>query len=87
MKETNHTRIQKKSFIPLAIQIACHFTSTQFLLVLHITELPHDKTNKMVRAAAQSDLSLHCALNGYLRTQVFFMQAAKTRIRLGGCQG
>ena len=42
---------------------------------------PHrDKTNKMACApsedsawaSAQSDQSLHCALNGYLRTQAFF---------------
>ena len=33
----------------------------------------------------QSDQSLRCALNGYLRTQGFFMWTAKTLIRLGGC--
>ena len=35
----------------------------------------------------QSDQSLHCALNGQLRTQGFFMQTAKILIRLGGCPG
>ena len=38
-------------------------------------------------ASAQSDRSLRCALNGYLRTQAFFMQTSKTLIRLGGCPG
>ena len=38
-------------------------------------------------ASAQSDQSLHCALNGYPRTQAFFMRTAKTLIRLGGCPG
>ena len=32
-------------------------------------------------------ISLRCALNGYLRTQAFFMRTAKTLIRLGGCPG
>ena len=56
----------------------------------------HDKTNKMsVRpaktrsawASAQSDQSLRCALNGYLRTQCFFMRTAKILIKLGGRPG
>ena len=38
-------------------------------------------------ACAHSDQSLRCALNGSLRTQVFFMRTAKTLIRLGGCHG
>ena len=38
-------------------------------------------------ASAQSDQSLRSALNGYLRTQGFFMRTAKTLIRLGGCPG
>ena len=38
-------------------------------------------------ASAQSDQNLCCVLNGYLRTQAFFMRTAKTLIRLGGCQG
>ena len=33
-------------------------------------------------ASAQSDQSLCCALNWYLRTQAFFMRTAKTLIRL-----
>ena len=33
------------------------------------------------------DQNLPCALNGKLRTQGFFMRTAKTRIRLGRCQG
>ena len=57
---------------------------------------PHDKTNKMTCvqqrlrsawASAQSDQSLHCALNRQLRTQGFFMRTAKTLIRLGRCPG
>ena len=35
-------------------------------------------------ASAQSDQSLRCALNRWLRTQAFFMRTAKTLIRLGG---
>ena len=35
-------------------------------------------------ASAQSDQSLHSALNGWLRTQCFFMRTATTLIRLGG---
>ena len=38
-------------------------------------------------ASAQSDQSLRCALNGKLRTQVFFIRTAKTLIRLGGSPG
>ena len=41
----------------------------QVLIILN--EQPHDKTNKMTCASAQSDLSLHCALNRYLRAQFF----------------
>ena len=37
---------------------------------------------KSVWASAQSDQSLHCALNGKLRTYGFFMRRAKTLIRL-----
>ena len=36
-------------------------------------------------ASTQSDQTLRCALNGWLRTQAFFMWTAKTLIRLGGC--
>ena len=44
---------------------------------------PHDKTNKMACAPfPQSDQSLRCALSGWLRTQAFFKQTAKTLIRL-----
>ena len=45
---------------------------------------------RRVRSAwtsAQSDQSLRCALNGYLRTQGFYMRTAKTLVRLGGCSG
>ena len=35
--------------------------------------------------SAQADQSLRYALNGYLRTEAFFMRTAKTLIRLGGC--
>ena len=42
---------------------------------------------RSARASAQSDQSLRCALYGYLRTQGFFMQTAKTLIRLGGFWG
>ena len=38
-------------------------------------------------ASSQSDQSLRCALSGYLRTWAFFMQTAKTLIRLGRCPG
>ena len=38
-------------------------------------------------ASAQSDQSHRCALNGYLRTQAFFMRTAETLIRLGGSPG
>ena len=38
-------------------------------------------------AFAQSDQSLHCALNRKLRAQCFFIRTAKTLIRLGGCPG
>ena len=38
-------------------------------------------------ASAQSYQSLRCALNGWLKTQAFFMRTAKTLIRLGGCPG
>ena len=38
-------------------------------------------------ASAKSDQSLRCALNGYIKTQVFFKRTAKTLIRLGGCLG
>ena len=46
-------------------------------------EPPYDKTKKMTVLPAktqisQADLSLRCALNGYLRTQAFFMRTAKT---------
>ena len=37
--------------------------------------------------SAQSDQSLCCALNGWLRTRAFFMRTAKILIRLGGCPG
>ena len=38
-------------------------------------------------ASAQSDQSLRWVLNGWLRTQAFFMWTAKTLIRLGRCPG
>ena len=38
-------------------------------------------------ASAQSDQSLHCALNRLLRAQCVFMQRVKTLIWLGGCPG
>ena len=38
-------------------------------------------------ASAQSDQSLCCLLNGWLRAQAFFMWTAKTLIRLGRCPG
>ena len=40
-------------------------------------------------ASAQSDQSLHCALNRQLRAKCFFMRTAKTldQIRLGRCPG
>ena len=44
-------------------------------------------TQRKLRSAwapAQSDQSLHNALNGYLRTHCFFMRTANTLIRLGG---
>ena len=52
----------------------------------------HDKTNKMSVHPVKTQISLgihpfHCVLNGYLRTQAFFMQTVKTLIRLGGCPG
>ena len=53
----------------------------------------HDKTNKMTCASSedsdqpQADQRLRCALNGYRRTQAFFMRTAKTLIRLGGRSG
>ena len=54
-------------------------------------ELPHDKTNKMACAPSKDSdqprrppslISLRCALNEQLRFQAFFMQTAKTLIRL-----
>ena len=59
-------------------------------------EPEHKKTNKMTcaqrrlwpaRASTHSDQSLHCALYGWLRSQTFFRQTAKTLIRLAGCPG
>ena len=60
-------------------------------------EPPHDKTNKMTCAPSENsdqpghslslDQSLRCALSGWLRTQGFFRQTAKTLIRLGECPG
>ena len=38
-------------------------------------------------ASAQSDQSLCCALNGWLRTHAVFMRTAKTLNRLGECPG
>ena len=49
-------------------------------------EPPHDKT-KQNDLSAQSDQSLRCGLNGYLRTKLFFMRTTKTLIRLGGWPG
>ena len=46
-----------------------------------------DMTKPTNWLCAQSDQSLHCALNGYLRTQAVFMWTAKTLIRLGGFPG
>ena len=45
------------------------------------------KPTKWPVRPAQSDQSLRCALNGYLKIQCFFMRTAKTLIRLGGCPG
>ena len=45
------------------------------------------RTLRSAWASAQSDQSLRCVLSGYLRTQAFYMQTAKTLIRLGGCPG
>ena len=61
-------------------------------------DMSHDmkKNNKMSKCPVktqislgitQSDQSLCCALNASLRTQGFFMQTAKTLIRLGRCPG
>ena len=60
-------------------------------------ERQHDKTDKITCCAqrrlrsawafTQSDQILHCALNGWLRTQGFFIRTAKTLIRLGRCPG
>ena len=59
-------------------------------------ESPHDKINKMACAPSEDSdqpghlpslISLHCVLNGQLKTQAFFMRTAKTVIRLGGCPG
>ena len=36
-------------------------------------------------ASARSDQSLRCTLNGWLKTQGFFMPTARTLIRLGEC--
>ena len=71
------------------------YSSTVFtVLITALTtfELPHDKTNKMVCAPSEDSdqlghplslISLRAALNGWLRTQAFFMRTAKTLIRLG----
>ena len=45
------------------------------------------KDPSFLHATTQSDQSLCCALNGWLRTQAFFMRTVKTLIRLGGCPG
>ena len=59
-------------------------------------EPAHDKTNKMACAPSEDSdqpghppslISLHCALNGLLRIQAFFIRTAKSLIRLGGCPG
>ena len=42
---------------------------------------------KNANASAQPDQSLHCARNRQLKVQCFFMQTAKTLIRLGGYPG
>ena len=63
---------------------------------VHWEHLSHDMTKptkwvcaqqrlRSAWASAQSDQSLRWALNGYLRTQAFFMRTAKTLIRLGEC--
>ena len=46
-----------------------------------------DRRFRSAWASAQCDQSLRCALNGYLRTQVFLLRTAKTLIILGGCPG
>ena len=65
-------------------------------MIMSVNEPPRDKTTKWLCAqrrlksawtSAQADQSLRCALNGWLRTQAFFMRTAKTLIRLGGCPG
>ena len=64
-------------------------------------ELGYNKTCKMIWGmtwqnqqsdcaqwrSAQYDQSLHYALNGYLRSQAFFMRTAKMLIRQGVCRG
>ena len=50
---------------------------------LHTGSEDFDQTGR----DAQADLSLRCALNGWIRTQAFFTRTAKTLIRLGGCPG
>ena len=59
-------------------------------------ELLHNKINRMTWAPKEDSdqpghlpslITLHCALNRYLRAQCFFMQTVKTLIRLGRCPG
>ena len=52
-----------------------------------INDMCGQRRLRSVWASAQTDQSLRCALNGYLRTQGFLMRTAKTLIRLGGCPG
>ena len=80
---------------------ASHFNSSSFSLEEEVSDgdtiwAAADKTNKMTCVPSEDSdqpghppslISLHCALNGYLRTKAFFMRTAKTLIKLGGCPG
>ena len=52
-----------------------------------IYEPPHDKTNKMTCASAQSDWSLHCRHEESWGPYLPIKRTAKTLISLGGCPG
>ena len=74
------------------------YMQARYFLLLFVNHLSHLVTKpamwlcgqrrlRSAWASAQSDQSLRYALNGWLRVQAFFMQTAKTLIRLGGCPG
>ena len=76
------------------IECALHLIWHVDTIVNTLTNLSHDMTKRTkwvciqrrLRsewAPAQSDQSLRCALSVYLSTQAFFMQTAKTEIKLG----